>query len=80
MTKLAVVKWRVVAQTTCSTRADDNAIFIRAMAVLFGRDIKTISKRISNVFSEGELEKATTIAKFATVQKEGDRSLKRNVA
>ena len=50
------------------------------LAVLFGRDIKTISKRISNVFSEGELEKATTIAKFATVQKEGDRSLKRNVA
>jgi len=40
----------------------------------------TIGKHISNVFSEGELEKAATVAKFATVQKEGDRSIKRNVA
>ena len=47
--------------------------------MLFGRDIKTIGKHIANVFSEGELEKAATVAKFATVQKEGDRSIKRNV-
>ena len=46
---------------------------------LFGRDIKTIGKHIGNVFSEGELDKAATVAKFATVQQEGDRSITRNI-
>lgn len=35
---------------------------------LFDRDVKTIGKHINNVFKEGELEKASTVAKFATVQ------------
>ena len=38
---------------------------------LFGRDVKTIGKHINNVFSDGELEKVLTVAKFATVQNEG---------
>ena len=38
-----------------------------------------IGKHVGNVFSEGELEKTATVAKFATVQKEGDRSIRRNV-
>jgi hypothetical protein len=38
------------------------------IAVLFGRDVKTIGKHIGNVFSEKELNKETTVAKFATVQ------------
>jgi hypothetical protein len=41
------------------------------IAVLFGRDLKTIGKHINNVFSEGELPKSSTVAKFATVQMEG---------
>ncbi len=46
---------------------------------LFNRDIKTIGKHINNVFKEGELEKSSTVAKFATVQKEGEREVSRNV-
>jgi hypothetical protein len=49
------------------------------MAMLFGRDVKTIGKHIANVFREGELERAATVAKFATVQKEGDREVTRQV-
>ena len=41
------------------------------IAVLFGRDVKTIGKHINNVFSEGELDKEVTVAKFATVTQHG---------
>ena len=46
---------------------------------LFERDVKTIGKHINNVFREGELEKSSTVAKFATVQKEGEREVTRDV-
>lgn len=45
---------------------------------LFGRDIKTIGKHINNALSE-ELKSIPTVAKFATVQIEGGREVKRNV-
>lgn len=41
------------------------------MAVLFGRDVKTIGKHINNVFGEGELQKEATVAKFATTTQHG---------
>ena len=46
---------------------------------LFGRDIKTIGKHIGNVFGDGELDKISTVANFATVQNEGGREVKRDV-
>ena len=46
---------------------------------LFGRDVKTIGKHIGNVFSDGELDKISTVAKFATVQNEGGREVSRDV-
>jgi len=49
------------------------------LAVLFGRDIKTIGKHINNVFSEGELIKDSTVANFATVQNEGERRVERQI-
>ena len=47
------------------------------MAELFGRDIKTIGKHINNALNE-ELDSAT-VAKFATVQKEGEREVERQI-
>ena len=38
---------------------------------LFGRDVKTIGKHIGNVFSDGELEKFSVVAKFATTASDG---------
>jgi hypothetical protein len=49
------------------------------MALLFGRDVKTLGKHINNVFSEGELDNIATVAKFATVQNEGGRKVERQV-
>lgn len=45
---------------------------------MFGRDIKTIGKHINNALKE-ELKDMATVAKFATVQKEGDRYVSRQV-
>ncbi|MDY4789598.1 MAG: hypothetical protein SO179_03400 [Bacteroidales bacterium] len=39
------------------------------IANLFNRDVKTIGKHINNVFEEGELDKNSVVAKFATSTK-----------
>src|SRR5699024_517881 len=46
---------------------------------LFDRNKSTISRHINNVFEEGELERSATVAKFATVQNEGGRSVERQI-
>ena len=48
------------------------------LAFLFGRDVKTIGKHIKNALRE-ELRNLSTVANFATLQKEGDRLVERNV-
>lgn len=48
------------------------------MAQLFGRDIKTIGKHINNALTE-ELHDLATVAKFATVQLEGNRKITRQL-
>ncbi len=45
---------------------------------MFDRDVKTIGKHINNALNE-ELQDVPTVAKFATVQKEGDRKVTRNI-
>jgi hypothetical protein len=52
---------------------------LNQLAELFGRDKSSISKHIKNVFEEGELLPDRTIAKFATVQDEGTRSVAREI-
>ncbi len=47
------------------------------MSELFERDVKTIGKHINNALKE-ELD-MSTVAKFATVQKEGSRDVKREI-
>jgi hypothetical protein len=49
------------------------------LAMLFDRDIKTIGKHINTIFEEQELEANSTVAKFATVQIEGQRKIKREI-
>ncbi len=48
------------------------------MSTLFGRDVKTIGKHINNALNE-ELKNYPTVAKFATVQKEGNRIVNRDI-
>jgi len=48
------------------------------IATLFNRDVKTIGKHINNALKE-ELQDLPTVAKFATVQKEGNRTVSRQI-
>lgn len=52
---------------------------LEQMSKLFGRDKSVISRHIKHVFGEGELERNSTIANFATVQTEGLREVERNI-
>ncbi len=46
---------------------------------LFMRDKSVISRHINNIYKERELNKSSTVAKIATVQKEGNRRIVRNI-
>ena len=50
----------------------------KAMAQLFSVDVPAISKHLSNIYSDGELSRASTVSKMEIVQTEGVREVKRN--
>ncbi len=54
-------------------RIEEDSVWLNwlQLAILFGRDVKTIGKHINNVFSEGELVKEVVVAKFATTTQHG---------
>jgi len=52
---------------------------LKQMADLFQRDKSVISRHIKNVFEEGELVQAGTVAKSATVQMEGGKRVSREI-
>jgi death-on-curing family protein len=52
---------------------------LNQISELFDRDKSVISRHLKNIFSESELESQSTVAFFATVQKEGKREVIRQV-
>lgn len=61
-------------------RLEDETVWLnrQQLAILFDRDVKTIGKHIGNALKE-ELANLETVAKFATVQKEGERNVIRQI-
>ena len=59
--------------------ASENTVWLTLdqIASLFEKDKSTVSRHIKNIFSEGELDYGATVAKNATVQKEGTRVVQR---
>lgn len=55
------------------TRLHEETVWLNRhqMAELFDRDIKTIGKHINNIFNEGELDKNSVVAKYATTADDG---------
>lgn len=49
------------------------------LASLFQRDKSVISRHIQNILVEGELSREATVARFATVQGEGGRRVRREI-
>ena len=66
--------------TRLEVRVEGETVWLNRhqLAFLFGRDVKTIGKHIKNALRE-ELRNLSTVANFATLQKEGDRLVERNV-
>src|SRR2546421_13044296 len=62
-------------------RVDPDTVWLSLdqIADLFERDKSGISRHLRNIYRSGELEQAATVANFATVQTEGDRSVTRDI-
>ena len=62
-------------------RLEDETVWLnrQQLTILLGRDVKTIGKHINNIFEDGELQKSSTVANFATVQNEGGRTIERQI-
>lgn len=58
---------------------NDLWLSLNQIAELFGRDKSVISRHLSNIFKEAELEKDSTVAFFATVQIEGNHEVTRQI-
>ncbi len=52
---------------------------LNQISTLFDKDKSVISRHIKNIFESGELNRGSTVAKFATVQTEGKRKVKRTI-
>lgn len=52
---------------------------LQQLADLFDRDKSVISRHLKNIFDSRELDRDRTVAKNATVQKEGEREVVRQV-
>ena len=51
----------------------------KGISELFGVSKSTVSHHLSNIYSDGELDKMATVRKFRTVQKEGSRAVQREL-
>jgi len=54
-------------------------LHLNQLSALLDRDKSVISRHLRNIFNEGELNREATVAKYATVQIEGDRKVTRDV-
>jgi prophage antirepressor-like protein len=76
-----IVKYTAEGLENFQVRIDEDTVWLTQsqMVELFQRDKSVISRHIRNIFREGELQLASTVANFATVQDESGREVVRNV-
>jgi len=67
-------------QTQIEVKFEKETVWLsqKQMSELFGIEVPAISKHVKNIFDTGELTKAT-LSKMETVQKEGEREIKRSI-
>lgn len=68
-------------ETRIEVAVEDDTVWLsqKQMAELFQTTVANINQHIGNVIKEGELQEISTIKKSLIVQKEGDRSINREV-
>jgi len=72
---------RQAGEDGIEVRVEDDTVWLtqKLMAALFEVTVPTVNEHLSNLYSQGEIVKGSTIRKFRTVQKEGGREVTRNV-
>ena len=75
-----IILYQPDATVKIEVRLENETVWLNRnqIALLFDRDVKTIGKHIANALKE-ELDGIPTIANFATVQTEGNRTVTRNI-
>lgn len=68
-------------ETQIEVKFDAETVWLslNQISELFSRDKSVISRHLRNIYKEGELDMESTVAKNATVQKEGERTIKREI-
>lgn len=68
-------------RTKLDVRLEDQTVWLnqKQLTELFGKAKGTISEHISNILEDKELDEASTVRLFRTVQKEGGREVVREV-
>jgi hypothetical protein len=76
-----IISYTAEGLANFQVRIDEDTVWLTQaqMTELFQRDKSVISRHIKNIFREGELQIAATVANFATVQNESGREVVRNV-
>jgi hypothetical protein len=69
-------------ETSIDVRMEEETVWLNLnqMSLLFEKDKSVISRHLKNIYKEGELEIDSTVAKNATVQKEGEREVLREIS
>lgn len=70
----------IALEVNISPDEDTVWLSLDQISELFQKNKSTISRHIKNIFQEDELDENSTVANFATVQTEGNRQIKRNIA
>ncbi len=63
----------------CRLEGDTLWLTLNQLAELFGRYNSVISKYLKSIYEDGELSHEATVAKYATVQIEGEREMSRQI-
>lgn len=80
MSKIEIYKSKN-GKTQIEVQFENETIWLNQQQIseLFNTDRTSITKHLNNIFKTGELNKSDTCAKFAQVQKEGNKEVTRNV-
>ena len=75
-----IILYQPDSEVRLEVRREEETVWLnrQQLSELFNRDVKTIGKHVNNALKE-ELAGMATVANFATVQKEGDRTVTRHV-
>jgi len=68
-------------QTAIDVKFENESVWLNLIQIstLFEKDKSVISRHLKNIYREGELDREATVAKNATVQKEGNREVIREI-